>query len=150
MLSDSPVHRNPSARGHKRLHCLWIVGAGLVGPGVVVALALLWAAPAPLELESPKVGEVVGTRGLEVVVRFPEIGRVAPETFRVLLNGADVTEAFTTGENGAYGRLFALLDGENVLRVEVFATPRWPPGLFFEYGREARVVHRRPLDVHRG
>jgi hypothetical protein len=85
-----------------------------------------------------------------VVVRFPEIERVAPETFRALLNGADVTDAFTTGENGAYGRLFALLDGENVLRVEVFAMPCWPPGLFLEYGREAPVIHRRPLDVNRG
>jgi hypothetical protein len=121
-----------------------------VGPGVVAALALLWSGSSVLELESPRVGEVVGTRGLEVVVRFPEIERVAPETFRVLLNGADVTEAFTTGENGAYGRLFALLDGENVLRVEVFAMPCWPPGLFFEHDREARIVHRRPLDANRG
>jgi hypothetical protein len=126
------------------------VGAGLVGLGVVVALALLGSGPSLLELVSPGSGEVVGTGGLEVVVRFPEIERVAPETFRVLLNGADVTEAFTTGENGAYGRLFALLDGENVLRVEVFAVPCWPPGLFFEYDREARIVHRRPLDVNRG
>jgi hypothetical protein len=150
MPPDSPTHRNPSARGRKRLHCLWIVGAGLVGLGVVATLAFLGSGPSWLELESPKVGEVVGTRGLEVVVRFPEIERVAPETFRVLLNGADVTEAFTTGENGAYGRLFALLDGENVLRIEVFATPSWPPGLFLEYDREARIVHRRPLDVDRG
>jgi hypothetical protein len=120
-----------------------------VGAGVVGAL-LLGSGPSPLELESPKAGEVVGTRGLEVVVRFPEISRVAPETFRVLLNGADVTDAFTTGENGAYGRLFALLDGENVLRVEVFAVSCWPPGLFFEYEREARIVYRRPLDVNQG
>jgi hypothetical protein len=121
-----------------------------VGPGVVVAWALFWTGPSLLELESPRVGEVVGPRGLDVVVRFPEIERVAPETFRALLNGADVTDAFTTGENGAYGRLFALLDGENVLRVEVFAMPCWPPGLFLEYGREAPVIHRRPLDVNRG
>jgi hypothetical protein len=113
-------------------------------------LALLWFGGSLLELESPKAGDVVGTRGLEVVVRFPEIERVAPETFRVLLNGADVTEAFTTGENGAYGRLFALLDGENVLRVEVFAALCWPQGLFFEHEREARILHRRPLDVNRG
>ena len=146
----SPAHRISSTRGRRRLHCLWIVGAGLVGAGVVGVLALLVSGPSLLELESPKAGEVVGTRGLEVVVRFPEISRVAPETFRVLLNGADVTEAFTTGENGAYGRLFALLDGENVLRVEVFAVPYWPPGLFFEYEREARIVYRRPLDVNQG
>ncbi len=146
----SPAHRISSTRGRRRLHCLWIVGAGLVGPGVGLTLALLWFGGSLLELESPKAGDVVGTRGIEVVVRFPEIERVAPETFRVLLNGADVTEAFTTGENGAYGRLFALLDGENVLRVEVFAALCWPQGLFFEYEREARILHRRPLDVHRG
>lgn len=150
MQPDSPTHRISSTRGRKRLHCLWIVGAALLGSGVVGAWALWGSGDRLLELESPKVGEIVGARGLEVVVRFPEIERVAPETFRALLNDADVTEAFTTGENGAYGRLFALLDGENVLRVEVFATPCWPPGLFFEYDREAQIVHRRPLDLNRG
>jgi hypothetical protein len=121
-----------------------------VSVGVAVALAVLWTGPSLLELESPRVGEVVGTGGLEVVVRFTEVERVAPETFRVLLNGADVTEVFTTGENGAYGKLFALLDGENLLRVEVFAMPHWPSGLFLEHRRDARVVHRRPLDVNQG
>jgi hypothetical protein len=121
-----------------------------VGLGVALILATLPARPPLLELESPQRGEVVGAEGLEVVVRFPVIERVAPETFRVLLNGADVTEDFTTGENGAYGRLFGLLDGENLLRVEVFATLCWPGGLFLEHGREAWVVHRRPLDVNRG
>lgn len=151
MPTRSPSHPPPSTRGRKKLYGLWIVGAGLVLPGVGLALlGVLWSGASLLELESPRVGDVVGNEGLEVVVRFPEVERVAPETFRVLLNDADVTDVFTTGENGAYGRLFALLDGENVLRVEVFGKPCWPPGLFFEYDREARVLHRRPLDVNRG
>jgi hypothetical protein len=104
MPPDSPTHRIPLTRGRKRLHRLWVVGASLVGLGVALILATLPARPPLLELESPQRGEVVGAEGLEVVVRFPVIERVAPETFRVLLNGADVTEDFTTGENGAYGR----------------------------------------------
>lgn len=151
MSPDSPTHRNPCGRGRSRRHRLWLVGAGLAGPGVaLLAFLVLWGGAPLLELRSPRTGERVGTEGVEVAVRFPEIGRVAPETLRVLLNEADVTEALTTGENGAYGRLFALLDGENVLRVEVFARPRWPPWLLLEQRREVRIVHRRPLDVDRG
>ena len=37
--------------------------------------------------------------------QFPGRRAVAAETFRALLNGADVTDLLTTGENGCYGQL---------------------------------------------
>lgn len=151
MPSDSPAHRSASARGRKKIHRLWGVGAALALPGVAFGLWLVRAlAPGAVELERPRPGDVVGNEGLEVVVRFPERGRLAPETLRVLLNGADVTDRVTTGQNGAYGRLHGLLDGENELRVQVFGRLPWPPGVFVERERGARVVRRRPLDVDRG
>ena len=121
----------------------------LAAVGVAAGLWLGLRAPF-LEVESPTPGAVVGTGGVEVVVRFPVGGRVAPETFRALLNGADVTGSFTTAENGAYGRLFGVLDGENRLRLEVFGRSWWPDSLLLEHGRELTILHRRPLDLDRG
>jgi len=114
-------------------------------------LALLAPIGSPLlRLEAPRAGEVVGPIGLEVMVRFTDVERVAPETFRVLLNGADVTESFTTGENGSVGRLHSLLDGENRVRAEVFGRSRLAPWILVEEVREISVMHRRPLDLDRG
>jgi hypothetical protein len=93
---------------------------------------------------------VIGPEGLEVMVRFTGEGRVAPETFRILLNGADVTEGFITGENGSVGRLHGLLDGDNRVRAEVFGKSRLAPWILVEQGHEVRVTHRRPLDLDRG
>ena len=114
-------------------------------------LALLAPIGSPLlRLEAPRAGEVVGPIGLEVMVRFTDVERVAPETFRVLLNGADVTESFTTGENGSVGRLHSLLDGDNRVRAEVFGRSRLAPWILVEEVREISVMHRRPLDLDRG
>jgi hypothetical protein len=124
------------------------VGAALAAAGVGGALSLGALFPL-LEIEAPRPRQVARLAGVEVVVRFPG-RRVAPETLRALLNGADVTAGFVTGENGAYGRLHALLEGENVIRVEVFGRPLWWEGLFVEQAREVRVVHRPPLDLNRG
>lgn len=131
---------------------------GRMGPGVLLlafvacaGLAGLLPLGSPLlRVEAPRAGEVVGPAGLEVMVRFTDTGRVAPETFRVLLNGADVTESFTTGENGSVGRLHSLLDGENRVRAEVFGRSRLVPWLLVEEGDEISVTHRRPLDLDRG
>jgi hypothetical protein len=117
----------------------------------LLPLALLGRIGWPLlRLEAPRAGEVVGPSGLDVMVRFTDTARVAPETFRVLLNGADVTESFTTGENGSVGRLHTLLDGENRVRAEVFGRSRLVPWLLVEEADEISIVHRRPLDLDRG
>jgi hypothetical protein len=126
-------------------------GGILLSLATCVGLAGLVPLGSPLlQVENPRAGEVVGPAGLEVMVRFTDAGRVAPETFRVLLNGADVTESFTTGENGSVGRLHSLLDGENRVRAEVFGRSRWVPWLLVEEGDEISVTHRRPLDLDRG
>jgi hypothetical protein len=126
----------------------------VLAPAIVCGLLLLGLVGGIgkplLRLEAPRAGEVVGPRGLEVMVRFTDGERVAPETFRVLLNGADVTESFTTGENGSVGRLHSLLDGENHVRAEVFGRSRLVPWLLVEEADEISIVHRRPLDLDRG
>jgi hypothetical protein len=99
---------------------------------------------------APHPGDVVGLGGVEVMVRVPDDGRAEPETLRVLLNGADVTERLTRGQNGAYGRLHGVLDGENVLRIEVEGPSFWHDGRPYASGREVRFHVRRPLDWNRG
>lgn len=95
-------------------------------------------------------GDVLGNRQLEVFLVFPEPERTAPGTLRVLLNGADVTGAFETASNGAYGSVVQLVDGENVLRAEVFGRLWWPAGRLVEQGTEVRFRVRRPIDRNWG
>jgi hypothetical protein len=133
-------------RSHRRR------GAGWLAVGALVA-GVLWvttATPELMHVDRPRPGSVVGLEGVEVMVRFPPGSRVAVETFRVLLNGADTTAEFTTGENGAYGRLHGLLDGENRLRFEAFGRRWWLPGRLVEEAREVRFLVRRPQDIDRG
>ena len=103
-----------------------------------------------IKVIEPLPGATVGIGGVEVFIRLSPRGDSASETLRVLLNGADVTDELTIGENGAYGELHALLDGENVLRVEVFGRAPWSRARLFEQAREVRIRHRRRLDAHRG
>jgi hypothetical protein len=103
-----------------------------------------------MRLLSPAPGATVGLEGLEVLVLFPDGEATAPETFRALLNGADVTAAFTTSSNGAWAQLHELLEGDNVLRVEVFGRPPWGGAAFFEQTRQVMVRMRPPLEIHRG
>jgi hypothetical protein len=84
------------------------------------------------------------------MVQFPDEESVAAETLRILLNGADMTGEITTADNGAYGRLYSVLDGENVLRFEVFGRRWWLPGLLLEEAREVRFLVRLPQDLNRG
>ncbi len=119
------------------------------GLALAVVLGPLLGSSGLLEVVSPSPGQVVGVGGVEVMVRFADLERVAPETFRVLLNGADATPEFTTGENGAYGQLHGLLDGENVLRFEVFARRWWLPGLWLEEAQEVRILVRLPHAAQR-
>lgn len=121
---------------------------GLV-PVAAAALALAGLTPAPFEVVEPEPGAVVGVEGVEVMVRFPSEDRIAVETFRVLLNGADATEELTTGANGAYGRLYGLLDGENVLRFEAFGRRWWLPRMLLEEAREVHFLVRLPQTLDR-
>ena len=115
-----------------------------------VALALATRSPELIRVVAPREGAVIGLDGVEVMVRFPEEPRVAAGTLRVLLNGADMTAELTTGDNGAYGRLHTLLDGENVLRFEVFGRRWWLPGILVEEAREVHFLVRLPQDLNRG
>ena len=108
--------------------------------------------PVLMELVSPRPGTLVGIGGVELILRFPRDipgGGAVAETLRVLLNGADVTNTLTIGENGAYGLLPELLDGENVLRLEVSGRSPWRSHRLFEQVREVRVRHRPRLDWNR-
>jgi hypothetical protein len=136
--------RRPARRTFRRLLVAAAVSLGLGGLGLAAA------GPALLRVVEPQQGTVVGATGVEVMVQFPEEGRVAPETLRVLLNGTDMTGELTTAGNGAYGRLYALLDGENVLRFEVFGRRWWLPGVLMEEAREVRFLVRHPQDLDRG
>lgn len=120
--------------------------------GLALADALPPRGPNLMEVVLPRPGAVVGVEGVELIVRLPADlpgGGAVWETLRVLLNGADVTDELTTGENGAYGVLPALLDGENVLRFEVFGRTPWRSARLFEQVREVRIRHRPRLDWNR-
>jgi hypothetical protein len=125
---------------------------------VLAALALVAVALAPslppngptlIEVLAPRPGAQVGLGGIELLVRFPTEVALG-ETFRALLNGADVTELLTTGENGCQGRLVDLLPGENRLRLEIFGRLPWAPQRLFEQSRELRIRMRPPLELDRG
>jgi hypothetical protein len=124
----------------------WLVAAaGLAA--LVVGPSLPPDGPTLIEVLRPEPGARVGLEGIELLVRFPSwpLGELAAsETFRVLLNGADVTDSLTTGENGAYGHLSGLLEGDNVLRLEIFGRMPWRPDSLFEQSRELRIRMRPP------
>lgn len=121
----------------------------------ILATLAIWPSLPPngprlLEVVSPEPGATVDLRGVELLVRFAPQGATAPETFRALLNGADVTDLLTTGENGTYGKLVGLLPGENVLRLEVFGRVPWNPDRLFEQSRELHIRMRPPLQLDQG
>lgn len=116
----------------------------------LMALLVSPGGPDPVTVVSPRPGEIVGVDGLRLVAQVPVDGRVRPGSLRVLLNGADVTAQVITARNGAVGQLHGLLDGENVVRVEVEASSWWLDGRPWAAAREVRFVARRPLDLDRG
>lgn len=129
--------------------------AGLLRLAALVVPVLLLPLVSPggprlVSIVSPRPGEVFGVEGVYVMVRVPDDERVAPETLRVLLNGADVTGQLMTGQNGAVGRLYGVLDGENLLRIEVDAESWWADDRPFESAREVRFRVRPPQDTNRG
>ena len=140
-------------RTHRPLR-RWLapVAGCLIG---LTVLGLAWVRQRPLgppiiEITSPAAGEVLGNQQLEVFLLFPEPERTAAGTLRVLLNGADVTGSFETARNGAYGSVVHLVDGENVLRAEVFGRPWWPSDELVEQSAEVRFRVRRPIDRNWG
>jgi len=128
---------------------------GRAGMGAALLLVVaLWPSlppngPVLLEVVSPRPGATIGLDGIEVLVQFPR-AEAASETFRALLNGADVTDLLTTGENGCYGKLLGLLPGDNVLRLEVFGRVPWSDDQLFEQSREVRVRMRPPQNLDQG
>ena len=81
--------------------------------------------PPLIEVRSPRPAQMYAPGSLPVVVSFSSFERVAPGTFRCLLNGTDVTHQLTLGTHGAAGSVFPLREGENSLRVEVYARGLW-------------------------
>ena len=102
-----------------------------------------------LELRSPGPEGWRPLGGLQVLVHFPRQDRVAPETFRCLLNGEDVTSQLSVGRNGAGGHVYPLREGRNELRVEVFGRGWWPERYFLDATR-VEVRARAPLRFDTG
>jgi len=134
-----PRRRRTLALGALTLACCAFM-ALLVSPG----------GPDLVSVVSPRPGEVVGLDGVRLVARVPVDGRVRPDSLRVLLNGADVTAQVITARNGVVGELHGLLDGENVVRVEVEAWSWWLDDRLWAASGEVRFLARRPLDLDRG
>ena len=128
---------------------------GRLAPAAIALLAVaLWPSlppngPVLMQVVSPEPGATIGLEGIELLVQFPA-DHAAAETFRALLNGADVTDLLTTGENGCYGKLLGLLPGDNLLRLEVFGRVPWSEDQLFEQSREVRVRMRPPQNLDQG
>jgi hypothetical protein len=100
--------------------CLLAASALLLWRGSGAGVASWFTFGGPLmELASPLPGERLPITAVELLVTFRNERAVA-DTFRCLLNGADVTALLTLAQNGAGGTLFPLREGRNTLRVEVF------------------------------
>ena len=106
--------------------------------------------PSLLWIQAPLEGDVIGIGGVDVRIRFPREREIEADTFIALLNGADVTSEFTTGTNGAIGRLFGVLDGENTLHFEVRGDRGGAPDRHLLDARDVRFLVRLPLGVNRG
>lgn len=117
--------------------------------GMALVPSLPPRGPALLRVVEPQPGAQVGLAGIALLVQFPPEVALS-ETFRALLNGADVTDQLTTGENGSLGRLVGLLPGENRLRLEIFGRVPWAPDRLFEQSRELRIRMRPPIELDQG
>jgi hypothetical protein len=123
---------------------LVLVAAALVQPTLAGAVlrAALFGRPV-FDLRTPQPGQVLAQGEVEVFVHFDDATRIAPETFRCILNGRDVTGELTRARNGAVGSLIGAVEGENHLRVEVFARAWWSER-YFEDSRDV-TFRVRPL-----
>ena len=87
----------------------------------------------------PVADQQVPVGSVEVLVSFARGRRLAVGSFRCLLNGRDVTDRLTVGENGAIGSVAGLTEGPNALSFEIFAQSWWG-GAYFE---DRQTVHFR-------
>ena len=95
----------------------WLVSGALVRCRGSVSCAL-WIGEPLLEVHAPGAGPVRG--GVPIVVRFPDRARVAPDTFRCLLDGVDVTPSLTTAADGVRGAIYPSHAGPMELRLSIF------------------------------
>jgi hypothetical protein len=102
---------------------VWLAGPGGIGERV---RRLLFVGAPLFEVRLPGQGAEPAPAGsVELFVGFAPGGRVAWDTFRVLLNGQDVTDRLTLGRNGAHGKLLGLTEGNNQLRLQMFGRSWW-------------------------
>jgi len=143
-----PRGEKPSGRV-LRLRRLWRVSRAAFAAFCCCALVSSASTPSLLWVQAPLEGAVIGIGGVEVMIRFPRDRGVEANTFVALLNGADVTSEFTTGSNGAIGRLFGVLDGENTLHFEVQGDRGGAPDRLLRDSRDVRFLVRLPQGVDR-
>jgi len=118
---------------------------GLSGEGLRGAIYL--GAPL-LQIREPQPAGYRLLGGADVLIEFPSQDRVAPETFRCLLNGRDVTDQLTVGRNGVAGSVAPLLEGSNSLRLEVFGRSWWG-GRYYQDSYDLILDARAPLSMDR-
>jgi len=120
--------------------------AGGLLVGAALAALVHWPlGPSLLEISGPDPNATLPNEAIEVFVHFPHADRTRHETLEVRLNGADVTDAFDTAGNGAYGSVVLVVDGENELRVGVFGRSWWPGGRLVEHREVVRFRIRRSI-----
>jgi hypothetical protein len=141
------TQKTPSRRPRRWLSVVWI---GIPALGLALVAWIYPLGPPLVQVTSP-ISDVHSTNeAIEVLLRFPRSNRTRPETLRVLINGADVTEGFDVASNGAIGDVALLVDGENRLEVSVFGRAWWGGQRLVEHRAELRITVRRPVDRYWG
>ena len=134
---------------HTSLRPTVVASFALAVTFLVGALGLgLLVGPRLMDFEPPP--EDIGHGGLPLLVRFAPDGRVSSATFRVSLNGADVTERLFIAQNGAEGTLVGFLEGENVIELSIYGESWFPRGVWVPETRTFMVRFRPRADWNRG
>ena len=135
--------KNPSRRPRRWGLALWI---GIPALGLALVAGIFPLGPSLVELIAPAADVRSTNEAVEVLLRFPRTELTHPETLRVLVNGADVTDGFDVASNGAIGDVVLLVDGENRLEVSVFGRAWWSRQRLVEHRVELRITIERPID----
>ena len=147
---ENPGKRRVGKPRGRRWRRAFRVSAAAVAAFLCCAHILSASTPSLLWVQAPVEGDVIGVGGVEVMIRFPRERQIEADSFVALLNGADVTQELITGANGAVGRLFGLLEGENTLHFEVRGDRGGVPDRFLPDVRDVRFLVRLPQGVNRG